>query len=127
MRPRNIVIIGFLLALAAGSYHLGYRSAQSPDNELREARARLNQSLHLYEVAKQGEVERLLRDLGMVVLGQTRAYERQFGVPSGTNAFAEQFRHAQSIAAQVESRLVPIDSVLTNLPLKPDVKIELTK
>ena len=63
----------------------------------------------------------------MVILGQTRVYEQQYGVPSGTNSFAQKFARAQIIASQVESNLVPVSSILTNIPQTPDAKITFEK
>lgn len=123
MKAKDAVIVVALLALAAVSYVLGYRNGQLRDVEMREARARLGMSLHLYQVAEQGDLEKLRRDLGMVILGQTRTFERQFGDPAGTNAFVQRFQRAQAIAAQVESQLVPVSSILTNFPHTPDAKV----
>ena len=59
----------------------------------------------------------------MLILGQTRIYEQQYGVPTGTNSFAQKFATAQGIASQIESNLVPVSSILTNFPHTPDAKV----
>jgi hypothetical protein len=127
MKKRDAAIIALLPVLAAACYFLGLQRGTSRDAELREARARLTQSLHLYQTVEQGDLEKVRTDLGMIVLGQTCAFERRFGEPQGTNSFAQLFRQAQRIATQVDSQLVPVGSVLTNFPIAPDVKVKITK
>jgi hypothetical protein len=62
--------------------------------------------------------------MGIVVLSQTRYYEYEFGVPTGTNFFVKKFSTAQAIASQVESTLVPISSITNQLPANMKFQIE---
>ncbi len=110
MKAKDIIIIVLLLALAVVSYALGYRNGKFRDIERREAAARLSTSLLLYAVAEKGDMGKLRSDLGIVVLGQTRTFEERYGVPHSDDWFAERFAHAQTIATQIESRLVRFNS-----------------
>jgi hypothetical protein len=108
---KNIVIIVLSLALAFVSYLLGYSNVTLRDFEAREARGRLGINLTIYKEAEHGDIQAVQQHLGMVILGQTRIYEQQYGVPTGTNSFAQKFAAAQAIASQVESNLVPVSSI----------------
>ena len=115
---KNIAIIVLLLALvltvfalASACYSLGYRNGVLRDFEAREARGRLGINLTIYKEAEHGDIQAVQLHLGMVILGQTRIYEQQYGVPTGTNSFAQKFAAAQAIASQVESNLVPVSSI----------------
>lgn len=110
MKAKNITIPVLLLALAIGSYVLGYRNGQRPDFERREARGRLGINLRLYDAAQSGDLPKVQRDLGMVILGQTRTFEERYGAPEIGDPFAERLEYAQLLARQVESRLVRFDS-----------------
>jgi len=108
---KNIVIIVLSLALAFVSYLLGYSNVTLRDFEAREARGRLGINLTIYKEAEHGDIQAVQRHLGMVILGQTRIYEQQYGVPTGTNSFTQKFAAAQAISSQVESNLVPVNSI----------------
>ena len=124
---QNIVIIVLALALAVCSYMLGWNNVTLRDEAAREAQAHLVLSLAIYQQLDRGEYQRAKSNLGIVVLGETRMYEHQFGVPTGTNVFAKKFVTAQTIAAQIESTLIPVSSALTNIPHAPDAKITIEK
>ena len=115
----KIVIIVLLLALAVVSYNNFARR----NFEMREARGRLGLNLQIYEEAQRGDLQAVQSHLGMLILGQTRTYQQQYGVPTGTDSFAQKFAVAQAIGTQVESNLVPMSSILTNLPHTSDAKI----
>ena len=93
------------------------------DHEARDAQGRLALSLGIYQLMERGDFQRAKEEMGMIVLGQTRYYEYEFGVPTGTNFWVRKFATAQAIASQVESNLVPVSSILTNVPHTPDAKI----
>ena len=120
---KNIVTIVLSLALAVVSYLLGWSNVSIRDLEAREARGRLGISLAIYQEMERGEIERAKETVGLVVLAETRMYEHQYGAPTGTNSFAQKFAAAQVIASQVEGKLVPISSIVTNLPHMKDVKV----
>jgi len=124
---RNIVIIVLALALAVASYMLGWSNVSLRDHEAREAQGRVALSLAIYQEMERGDFERAKGHMGMVVLGETRHYEYEFGVPTGTNFFVQKFATAQAIASQIESTLVPLSSILTNVPHTPDAKITIEK
>src|SRR5438045_1860314 len=48
------------------------------------------------------------------LLGFTRDYERDFGVPNATDRFASRFARAKIVADQIEKGMVPLSSILTN-------------
>ena len=124
---KNIAIIIVSLTLAVVSYLLGWSNNTLRDVYAREARARLSINLRIYREAQRGDLQAVRRHLGMVVLGQTRVYEEQYGVPTGTDWFAQRFATAQTIASQIESNLVPVGALLTNVPHTPDAKITFEK
>jgi len=120
---KNIVVIVLSLALAVVSYLLGWSNGSLRDFEAREARGRLGMNLGIYQAMERGDFQRAKENMGIVILGQTRTYEQQYGVPTGTNSFAQKFEAAQAIASKVESSLVPLSSIITNVPHTPDFKI----
>jgi hypothetical protein len=120
---KNIVIIILSLVIAVVSYLLGWSNNSLRDFEASEARGRLGINLAIYQEMESGDLQRAKEHLGMVILGQTRIYEQQYGVPTGTNSFAQKFAAAQIIASQVESNLVSVSSILTNFPHTSDAKI----
>ena len=124
---KNIVVIVLSLVLAVACYLLGWSNVSIRDLQAREARGRLGLDLAIYQQLERGEFQRAKANLGLVILGQTRVYEQQYGVPTGTNWFAEKFAQAQTIASRVETNLVPVSSILTNLPHTPDAKITFDK
>jgi hypothetical protein len=121
---RNMVIIVLALALAVASYMLGWSNVSLRDHEAREAQGRLALSLRIYQEMERGDFQRAKGDMGIVVLGQTRYYEYEFGVPTGTNFFVQKFATAQAIASQIESTLVPISSITNQLPANMKLQIE---
>ena len=120
---KNIAMIVLSLILAVVSYLLGWSNVSLRDSEAREARGRLGLNLAIYQEMERGDFQRAKDHFGMVILGQTRIYEQQYGVPAETDSFAQKFAAAQAIASQVESNLVPVSSILTNFPHTPDAKI----
>jgi hypothetical protein len=119
----KIVIIVLSLILAVVSYFLGYSNNTLRDFEMREAQGRLGLNLSIYNDMERGDFQKVKEHLGMVILGQTRIYEQQYGVPVGTNFFAQKFLAAQAIASQIESNLVPVNSILTNFPHSSGLKV----
>jgi hypothetical protein len=124
---KNIVVIVLSLALAVACYLLGWSNVSIRDLQKHEDRGRLGLDLVIYQQLERGEFQRAKANLGLVILGQTRVYEHQYGVPTGTNWFAEKFAKAQTIALLVESNLVPVSSILTNLPHTPDAEVTIEK
>ena len=123
MKTKDVIIIALLLAIAVLAYTVGFRDGQRKNDELRSARARLGLNLNLYRTAQSGDLAKVVSDLGVVILAQTRTFEREFDDPTSSNAFGSGFTNAQAIAAQVERRMVPMSSLLTNFPHSPDAKV----
>ncbi len=124
---RNVVIIVLSLVIAVVSYLLGWNNFSLRNLEANNARGRLGINLVIYQEMERGEFQRAKEHLGMVILGQTRIYEQQYGAPTGTNSFAQKFVTAQAIASQIESNLVLVSSILTNFPHTPDAKVTIEK
>jgi|ERR1035437_6778633 hypothetical protein len=124
---KNIAIIILSLALAVVCYFLGYRTGAQRETLRGDARFLISVHDALYHSAESGDLQKIQSTLGMVLLGEVRTYRHQFGDDSGTNGFAKRFADAKVIADRVESQLVPISSILTNLPHTPDAKVTVTK
>ena len=121
---KNIAVIVLSLALAVVSYMLGWSNVSLLDHEAREARGRLGLNLTIYREMEHGDFQEAKEHLGMVILGQTRLYEHEFGVPTGTNVFVQKFATAQIIASNIESILVPISSITNHPPSNMTLQIE---
>ncbi len=123
------LLIGVLAVLTAlGITHeLGRRTGMQTAIAQSEAQFRISIFHGLYLSAQKGDITNLQNNLGIFLLGEVRAYEYRFGELNGTNRFVERFREAKQIAYQVERQLIPLSSVLTNVPHSPDVKIELQR
>jgi hypothetical protein len=121
---KNVVVIVLSLVLAVASYMLGWNNVSLREHEAREAQGRLGLNLSIYRDLERGDFQRAKEHMGMVILGQTRLYEHEFGVPTGTNVFAQKFATAQLIASQIESTLVPISSITNHLPANMKLQIE---
>lgn len=119
----TIVLLVLVFTLASVCYSLGYRNGALRDFEMHRARGRLAADLLIYEEAQRGDLQAVRDHLGIVILGQTRTYEQAYGVPKGTDSFAQKFLAAQAIASRTESNLVPITAILTNFPHTPDAKV----
>lgn len=105
-------------------YIAGSRSSPDWDRERSEAQARVMLDLSIYQLLQQGNVSRAQGQVSMRLLGETRDYQHLFGVPSGTDVFALRFAQANSLANQIESTLVPVSSIGTNLGSNVTVKFE---
>ena len=110
-------IVYILLALAVlvaciGCYYAGYRSGAklSPLREDREGQ--ILYALGAYHALETTNLVKLHSFIDIQLLGNTRLYERQFGLPSGTNIVGRRLAEAKVIADQVEKQLVPLASYL---------------
>jgi hypothetical protein len=120
---KNVAITVLSLALVVVSFYFGYSNNALRSFEMREAQSRMGLNLSIYNDAERGDFQRVKEHLGMVILGQIRIYKQKYGVPTGTNSFAQKFAAAQAIASQVESNLVPVSSIFTNFPHAPNLEI----
>ena len=80
-------------------------------------------ALMMYKTGQYTNWAKVEDQLGLQVLALTRYYEQTYGVPTGTNSFATHFAEAEVVANQIEKQMVPLSSILTNVPHTPDVKI----
>jgi len=124
---KDITIIVLALLWAASTYYLGYMTGAR--REVLRSDARFLLSVHdaMYHSAEQGDVRKLQDNLGMVLLGEVRAYQFEFGDETGTNSFARRYQDAKAIADRVQSTLVPLSSIITNLPHTPDAEVTIGK
>lgn len=124
MNAKFLVSIVVVLAAVGISYELGRRTGVQTTIVQNDAQARIAIFHGLYLSAQKGDVTDLQSNLGILLLGEVRAYEYRFGEVIGTNRFVERFREAKQIADRVERQLIPLGSVVTNVPHSPDVKVE---
>lgn len=115
MKAKDITIIALLLIIAVLCFWLGRRVGAQRERERQEAEFRITLGLSNYQIAKEGDLERLKSRMDILLLGSVRDYERRFGEPSGTNRFARDFAAARGLAQTIESQLVPVSSIATNL------------
>lgn len=127
MKAKDIVIVVLLLALAVVSYFLGRRTVAQRETSKGDARFLILVHQALYHSAESGDLQKIQSTLGVVLLGEVRTYQHQFGDETGTNSFAKRFADAKRIAARMESQLAPVSSILTNVSHTPDAKITVTK
>jgi hypothetical protein len=127
MKVKDITIAALLLILAVVSYFLGFQRGARQEQLKSDARFLISAHQTLYRSAENGDLQKIQNILAMVILGEVRSYQLQFGDESGTNGFAQRFNDAKLIADAVESRLVPVGTALTNIPLTPNAKITVTK
>jgi hypothetical protein len=113
---KNITIIVLALLLAASTYHLGYMTAARREVLRDDARFRISVHDALYHSAEQSDVRKIQSTLGIVLLGEVRAYQYEFGDETATNSFAKRYSDAKAIADRVESTLVPLNSITNSLP-----------
>jgi hypothetical protein len=119
-----IAIVVFLLAAIGVSYELGHRTGLQTAIVQSDAQSRIAIFHALYLSAQKGDVTNLQSNLGIFLLGEVRAYEYRFGDVPDTNRFGERFREAKQIAAQIERQLIPLTSLVTNVPPSFNVKDE---
>lgn len=121
MKAKDIIIIALLLSLAVVSYFLGLQRGERLELSKGDARFRISLYQALYHEAESGDLRHIQSTVGMVLRGEVRSYQHQFGDNSGMSSFAKLFADAKLIADHVDSQLVPISSVM------PDAKMTFTK
>jgi hypothetical protein len=110
MKAKDVIIIILLLVITL----LGSQICIQRASQQKEAKFRLMSDKAMYEAAKQGDLKKIQSTFSIFLLSDVRDYERQFGVPNGTNHFTHDFAEAQIMASNIESKLVPISSIATN-------------
>lgn len=123
MRISHLIVAAVALLACVICYFVGFRAGtkQSPLSEARQGDLVI--ALRTYQAAERTNWTRVQSTLGIQVLALTRDYERRFGVPTGTNRFVQYFAEAKAVADRVESQLMPLSSVFTNLPRAPNFKV----
>ena len=112
MKARNIAI-GFLtLAVIVLCIVVVTQRAK----ERREFEFRIVTDKAIYEASQRGDLQKVQSHSGILLLSDVRYYERKFGAPSATDDWARDFGAAQALAKTIESNLVSLSSILTNLP-----------
>ena len=104
-------------------YSVGFRAGTKKSPLKDDLQGRLVIATAAYRSGEATNWTKVHSVIGMQILSMTKEYERRFGVPNLADPFAPRFTSAQSIATQVEARLVPFGAVLTNLPVAPNVRI----
>lgn len=123
MRISHIILLLVALAGCVVCYFAGYRAGtkESPVRESREGDLLI--ALRTYQSAERTNWTKVQSVLGMQVLALTRDYERRFSAPGGTSSFARYFAEARAVADRIESRLLPLGAVLSNVPTASNVKV----
>jgi hypothetical protein len=127
MKSKKITIIVLFAALLVLCCYLGYRLRAQREYWRREERFNIAWHVGLYHAAERGAYQKEGRDIRsdyrQMILEDVLVYEQQFGEDVGTNSHAKHFDDAKVIARQELANMVPISSILTNLPFTPDAKI----
>jgi len=116
-------LVGIALIACVVCYLAGFRTGAQQSLAKNDRQGQIALLLHAYRAAEATNWARVHSALEMQLLGATRTYEREFGRETGTSRFAQVFTEARIIVDRTESKLAPLSSVLTNLPLAPNAKI----
>ena len=127
MNAKILIAIVVVLAAVGISYDVGRRTGVQTAIVQGDAQSRIAVFHALYLCAQKGDVTNMQSSLGIFLLGEVRAYEYRFGQATDTNRFGERFREAKQIADQVERQLIPLSSLVTNVPHSPNVKGEVQR
>ena len=127
MKTREIYIIVLMLTFAVSACLVGYWFGYSNglQNGIKRTDDKFLISVHdaLYHSAENHDIQKLTNTLGMVLLGEVREYQQRYGDEAGTNSFARRFSDAKLIADRVQGSLVPVESILSNIPHAPDAAV----
>jgi hypothetical protein len=124
---KNITIIAFVMLLASATYYLGYLTGARREVRRGDAQFRVSVYDALYHSAKDGDLKKIQSTVNILLLGAVRDYQHEFGDVTGTNNFARRYADAKVIADQVESTLVPLNSITNFLPSGVKLQIEVRK
>lgn len=105
MNFKNFSIVVLTVAVTVLAYMLGLRNGEQNSRQ-RAARFHLSSSVMLYLKVEAGDLPGLKSSLGMLVMGQTRAFEKFFGDLPATDPFASRLTEARRISREVETNLV---------------------
>jgi len=118
-----ILIVSVILACVV-TYFAGYHAgARIPAEGDRQASLILGVSLYQTMETNQAMAQRIL---GRRIANVARDYERRFGIPKGTNAFAQLFMQAKAIADRMATAPVLSGEASTNVGTgpRPNVPVE---
>jgi hypothetical protein len=119
---KNVIIIVVAVTLAAVScifgYAVGHRSAVRDQD-----RFDMSVNLGLYRLLEKGDTNAVVSKLRFLVYMDSDYYDSHFGSETVTASFAKTLVDARAIAAEERRHVVPISSILTNIPHTPDAKI----
>jgi hypothetical protein len=104
-------------------YFLGYHSGVRHVPLKNQLEGDLLIALRTYQASQATNWTKVQSTLATQVLALTRHYEQVYGAPTGTNAFARHFPEAKAMADQIERQMVPLGSVLTNVPHAAGAKV----
>ena len=110
MRTALVILVAAVLLACFAGYVVGYRAGikQSPLRE--ERQGEVLYALGMYQAAEATNWTKVQSFIDIQIVAFTRDYERQFGVPSGTNVFDRRFKNAKLIADRIEKLMVPVNS-----------------
>ena len=123
MRISHLILAAVALIACCFCWWFGYRAGTKESPAKKDKEGQLTLMYHTYRMVEITNWSKVHTAVGMQLLGLTRDYERRFGVPTGTNSFAQRFPQIQASATQFQSQLVPLSAAFTNLPLAPDFKV----
>ena len=118
---KNVIIVGAAVTLAAVSCIVGYAVGQR--SAVRDQdRFDLSVNLGLYRLLEKGDTNAVASKLRFLVYMDSD-YDSHFSSETVTAGFAKTLADARAIAAEERGQVVPVSSILTNIPHTPDAKI----
>jgi len=127
MRISHLILVVSAVIACALSYAVGYHAGAMRLALKGQLEGDLMIALRTYQAAQATNWTKVQSTLATQVLALTRHYEQTYGVPTGTNRFAQHFPEAKAVADQIERQMVPLSSVLTNVPHTADAKVTVEK
>ena len=119
---KNVIIVGAAVTLAAVSCIVGYAVGQR--SAVRDQdRFDLSVNLGLYRLLEKGDTNAVASKLRFLVYMDSDYYDSHFNSETVTAGFAKTLADARAIAAEERGQVVPVSSILTNIPHTPDAKI----
>jgi hypothetical protein len=124
MLKKYLVLIVSAIVACVVTYLAGYHAgAKVPEEGGRQASLILGVSLYQTMETNQAMAQRIL---GTRIANVARDYEQRFGIPKGTNAFAQLFVQAKAIAARIAKASGLSGEASTNFGTgaRPNVPVE---
>ena len=127
MRTSHIIVVTLAIIACCFCYWLGFRTGAKESPLKGDREGHLFMALRMYQAMERTNYAKVQSTLAGQVFALTRDYERKYGIPIGTNRFAQTFAEAKAVANSFQKQLVPLGAALTNLPLAPSFKIGVEK